>query len=69
MVLRCLVFVCLKVCPHHGHRVGLLVYYVVLEEPLPALVLSGNTLEIALQILGLFKEVKKYLKKLHHYFY
>lgn len=57
MILRCLCRVYLKVCPHHRHRVGLLVDHVVLEEPLPALVLSGNAVEIALQIQVLFKGV------------
>lgn len=46
MIDRWFFYVCSKVCSHHGHRFGLLVYHVVLEEPLPALVLSGNTLKM-----------------------
>lgn len=70
MILRCLFYVCLKVCAYHRHGVRLLVYYVVLEEPLPALVLSGETLEMKLQIQVLFKEVKnpkKFDYKISHY--
>lgn len=33
-------------CAHHRHWIGLLVHYVILKEPLPTLVLSGNTLNM-----------------------